>query len=275
MWKFDKVVFNKTHAQLPTAIKVGDSTIRLYFCTKLEKLSNIFFVDLDCFSLEIKSDVKLVLSPGVRGSFDQAGVMPSCIVNGYMYYTGWSLRNDVPYTHAIGMAKILPDGGLERIYDGPILSVNRFDKFLVNSPCVIEANDSWHMYYSSGTGWHENYPSYCIKKATSLNGINWFINSQKEITFNLEDEAISRVCYDSKMNTYYFSMRTKETSYHIYYLEEGNKPKHLNMGTQDWDSKMQCYPFIYDDDGLRYMFYNGNGYGETGIGVAKWITDIV
>jgi hypothetical protein len=28
------------------------------------------------------------------------------------------------------------------------------------------------------------------------------------------------------------------------------------------------YPFVFDHDGERYMLYNGNGYGKTGIGPA-------
>ena len=36
----------------------------------------------------------------------------------------------------------------------------------------------------------------------------------------------------------------------------------------DWDSEMQAYPAVFDNDGRRYMLYNGNGYGRTGIGWA-------
>jgi hypothetical protein len=31
---------------------------------------------------------------------------------------------------------------------------------------------------------------------------------------------------------------------------------------------MVCYPFVFDHGGRRYMFYNGNGYGKSGFGVA-------
>ena len=35
-----------------------------------------------------------------------------------------------------------------------------------------------------------------------------------------------------------------------------------------WDSEMICYPYIFDHKGERYMLYNGNGYGASGIGLA-------
>jgi hypothetical protein len=31
---------------------------------------------------------------------------------------------------------------------------------------------------------------------------------------------------------------------------------------------MLAYPFVFDYRGKRYMLYNGNGYGKTGIGLA-------
>jgi hypothetical protein len=31
---------------------------------------------------------------------------------------------------------------------------------------------------------------------------------------------------------------------------------------------MLCYPAVFDCMGQRYLFYNGNGYGRTGFGLA-------
>ena len=36
----------------------------------------------------------------------------------------------------------------------------------------------------------------------------------------------------------------------------------------DWDSEMQAYPSVFDDAGTRYLLYNGNDYGRTGVGWA-------
>ena len=67
---------------------------------------------------------------------------------------------------------------------------------------------------------------------------------------------------------------TKKTNYELYYLKN-NKINKLEIEKQNWDSEMQCYPFFFEDDGSKYLFYNGNGYGVAGIGVAKWKEDIV
>ena len=42
----------------------------------------------------------------------------------------------------------------------------------------------------------------------------------------------------------------------------------LDVSSKGWDSEMIEYPFVFDHQGKRYMLYNGNGYGKTGIGLA-------
>jgi hypothetical protein len=42
----------------------------------------------------------------------------------------------------------------------------------------------------------------------------------------------------------------------------------IDVSEEGWDSEMIAYPWVFDHGGRRYMLYNGNGYGETGIGLA-------
>jgi hypothetical protein len=37
-----------------------------------------------------------------------------------------------------------------------------------------------------------------------------------------------------------------------------------------WESEMQAYPIVVDDPTGRWMLYNGDGYGRTGVGLARW-----
>ena len=288
MWKFEKVIFNECHAQLPTPIYIGNSTIRVYYSTKKEGISNIFFVDIDENTLSQVSPSKAAMLQGDRGMFDSSGVMPSSIFTEFsssnlerryehrvMYYTGWRKKVDVPYGHAIGIADINEDGTLVRRYSGPILDANIHDAHLVNSAFVDKMCGFHIMLYSSGTGWIDDYPCYCIKKAMSFDGEFWITNKSKEITFGLQDEAISRVTRDYEKNIWYFSMKTKNTNYKIYTQNDQGLKESIVVGSNGWDDEMQCYPFIYQRGDIKYMFYNGNGYGATGIGVAKWIEDIV
>lgn len=255
-------------------VNIGESTLRLYYSTKVGGRSHICFIDLKEDTLDIVSGSRFALSPGDRGCFDHAGVMPSSIFNGYMYYSGWNLRRDVPYSHGIGMAKILPSGELSR-QKGPILNVSASDPYLLNSPCVFVDGENLSMYYCSGNKWIDDFPCYSIKRATSLDGFNWRVHEGKQITFGIEDEAISRVCVDASKSVFYFSMKTKETDYKLFVSDRDGHHKKLEIESGFWDNQMQCYPFLYERNEYRYLFYNGNGYGATGIGVAKWTEDFV
>jgi hypothetical protein len=42
----------------------------------------------------------------------------------------------------------------------------------------------------------------------------------------------------------------------------------IDVSDDGWDSEMIEYPFVFKHDGLRYMLYNGNGYGRSGFGLA-------
>ena len=64
--------------------------------------------------------------------------------------------------------------------------------------------------------------SYRIKKATSIDGINWIREN------NIE----------------------------------------LDISQNSWENEMVCYPEVVKSNGLYYMFYNGNKFGNTGIGYA-------
>ena len=40
------------------------------------------------------------------------------------------------------------------------------------------------------------------------------------------------------------------------------------MSKDGWDSEMVEYSFVFNHDGIKYMIYNGNGYGIDGAGYA-------
>ena len=47
----------------------------------------------------------------------------------------------------------------------------------------------------------------------------------------------------------------------------------IDVSKSGWDSEMIAYSFVFDHKGKRYMLYNGNGYGKTGIGLAVLMAD--
>ena len=58
--------------------------------------------------------------------------------------------------------------------------------------------------------------------------------------------------------------------------ERYEKPELFPTGNQEeWDGVMTAYPYVVQWKEELLMFYNGNGFGETGIGIASTSVDSV
>lgn len=266
MWIKKGLIYSDSHAQLPT-VELGEN-IRIFFSQKTNNKSCINYIEVDRTnpSRILYKNTVPILGPGERGCFDDAGVMPSCIVGNDLYYTGWNTnKGDVPYGHGIGIATRSGNVFVRR-HLGPILDRSVDDPFLCNSPCLVDDL----IYYCSGTGWDGNLPYYQI--ACRKNGEKFICIANNNIA------AMSRP-FVVKDNVYkmWFCCKYKEIPYEMYYAEskdglgwELKEGAVIKRSASGWDSEMICYPYVISVDEKRYMFYNGNGYGASGIGYAEW-----
>jgi len=278
-----------THAALPFA-DVVDSRHRIYFSGRDEKgRSKIgyFEVSLARPTEILRVSKKPILGLGPSGAFDDNGVTSSWIVNygdkKYQYYTGWNLGITVPFYFYIGLA-VSEDGGssFKRISQAPILERNIIDPFLTASPCVLIEGGVWRMWYVSGTKWETDNNKqkhyYHIKYAESPDGLNWHRKGVVCIDYKSTDEyAISRPCVIRDSDHYKMWYSYRGESYRIGYAESADgihwerkdDEVGIDVSESGWDSEMIEYPFVFDHKGKRYMLYNGNGYGMTGLGLAE------
>ena len=68
----------------------------------------------------------------------------------------------------------------------------------------------------------------------------------------------------------------KNDAYKIGYAESNDGVKWIrfddnvgvNLSLNGWDSQMMSYPNVIKYNSKLYMFYNGNGFGQTGFGYA-------
>ena len=204
----------------------------------------------------------------------------------YFYYQGWNVGSSVPFRNSIGLLVSDSDiSNFQKVFEGPILDRSIYDKCFVATPCVIEDDNCYRMYYLSCDKWEyiDNTltHSYNIKYAESKDGIHWQRNGKVIIDFCYENEyaiSVPRVIKDNNSYKMWFSYRggEKANTYRIGYAESDNaidwvrKDEEVNLDVthSQWDSQMLCYPFVFDHKGKRYMLYNGNGYGKSGFGLA-------
>jgi hypothetical protein len=290
MWNKQGNIFNKHHAQLPV-VDVHSDFYRIYYSTRIEGRSIPMFIDVDRNnpSIILKESSIPILELGKVGMFDHYGVMPTDIITldniKYLYYIGWSLRKDIPYHNTLGLAISKDNGNTWKKYsEGPIFNSNVLEPGFIGTAKVFKNNDQdWIMYYLSCREWVNNgnklEPTYDIKIATSINGIEWIPTNKTAIS--LKDNEGGIASFQMIENQAWFSVRGK-----LYYrnnINESYKIKSatlidnnwirnietsLDISLEGWDSEMVAYPYIIKENDKLIMFYNGNNFGKTGIGYA-------
>jgi hypothetical protein len=284
-----------SHAQVPRPLLIDDERLRVYFGTRdAEGRTRTALLDVEPADpgRAIELHDRPVLDLGARGTFDDSGAMPSCLVARpdalYLFYIGWQRTVTVPYRNAIGLA-VSTDGGerFDRVFDGPIMDRNAREPFFVTSPFVLCDGATWRMWYSSATAWVGDPPSpvYVIKYAESANGVDWTRPNETCIAPRSADEATGSpwVLRDGNAYRMWFSYRgaqafrtDRQESYRIGYAESPDgvswtrKDDDAGIAPSDagWDSEMVAYPGLYEHQGTMHLLYNGNGFGASGFGHA-------
>ena len=277
-----------THAALPCTSSIADD-VQVYFSGR--DGANRAHVGRFQFDPANPSHTKLdpnpVLSPGSLGAFDDSGVTVSCVVQHdgqrWLYYTGWSLGVTVPFYLAIGLAVSCDGKSFERVSEAPIFGRTTVDPYMVASPAVLHDKGRWRMWYVSCQRWEETEEEpkhyYHIRYAESGDGIHWEANGRVCIDFESETEyAFGRPCVVRDGEGYRMWYCVRGDAYHIGYAESDDGLKWdrkdavagIVESESGWDSEMTAYPWVVDAVGSRWMLYNGNDYGRSGIGLAEW-----
>jgi predicted GH43/DUF377 family glycosyl hydrolase len=283
-----------SHAYVPTAHQIEDGKIRIFLAFRDEaQIGRIGWIDVEANdpTRVIGVSEEPALDIGEPGAFDDNGVTPMSVVQDgdhlRLYYAGWQLTPRARYLLFTGLA-ISEDGGNKfvRYQDTPVLDRTPTE-FLVRSGFIMYDHDSnsWKAWYAAGSSLvgvgEKLVPSYHLAHAESKDGITWPASGTVAIRPNGPDEygfGRSHIRkYKGKYEIWY-SARSHSQLYTIGYATstdglhwdrrdaEGGLPR----SPSGWDSEMTCFPSIIENQYGRFMFYNGNDYGRTGVGVAKW-----
>lgn len=287
--------WNKSHAQTPV-VDILEDRLRVYYATRDSMgRSRVSYIETNkqnpCEILHVHD--RPILDLGELGAFDDCGVMPSCILSfnkvKYLYYVGWTTRGTVPYQNAVGLA-ISHDGGesFKRYSIGPIIAINSIEPYFSGTSFVMKDLDKFKMWYLSCLRWEKMAdgsmePLYHIKYSESFDGINWQQSAKVAIDLQQGEGGIvsaSVLKNDSGYRMWYgvrgkYEYRTNiQYSYRIGYAESSNGVEWerkdnlsgINLAKSGWDSKMMSYPYVIDDNNKYILFYNGNGFGKSGLG---------
>lgn len=280
-------------AAYPTIDRV-EGEARLYFARRDPSgRSTIHHADLDP-SDPLRcgpTSERPLFPPGAPGTFDADGHAARWVVEAedgtrLLYVIGWNRAHSVPYHLAIGCARSADGGRSWEKLPGPVMDRSVDEPFLCTSPCVLRDGGTFRMWYCGGLGWQEHEgkpePLYRIHHAESPDGLRWRRTPHVCIDTFPGGDAIGWPVVWTEQGRYrmLFCYRGRANyrddpaqGYKLGYAtsadglawELRNDEAGLDRSADGWDSVMVAYPARLDD----LLFYNGNGFGATGIGVAR------
>jgi hypothetical protein len=275
----------------PTFVKaLSDRVLRVYMSGRDEQnISGIGTVDLDARDLKtiLRVSPQPVFDVGQPGCFDERGVAyPWLVEDGareMMYYVGWIAGGLAGFFNDSGVAAA-PAGteDFRRVTRAAMLERTDAEPFGTGSACVRREADGWKMWYTSFDRWERHGAGfrhyYCIKYATSADGVRWHRPGTRCIPYRDASEyAIGKPCVLRQPGGRYemwYSYRG--AAYRIGYAvsadgihwERRDDEAGITVSDSGWDSEMVEYAHVFEHQGRQFMTYNGNRFGQTGVGLA-------
>lgn len=229
----------------------------------------------------------VVLDVGVPGAFDDNGITPMCIIPLHdrlrLYYTGWQLSDKVRYFMFTGLAESF-DGGetFTRVSRTPVLERNDAELICRTAAFVMPDQDRYRAWYIGGSDTvfvhGKQLPTYSLHYAESDDGIHWgpgreIMAPRRPREFGFGRPWVRRGSDGYEM---WYSIRHADIGYRIAYATSADgltwtrrDSGGVAVSEAGWDSEMTAFGAVFDTPEATYMLYNGNGYGRTGIGLAR------
>lgn len=228
-----------------------------------------------------------VLDVGKPGAFDDNGVVPAAIIaiqeTLYMYYIGYQLGTKVRFLAFTGVA-ISTDNGFtfRRLQENPVMDRVDGEHVVRALHSIIYERNIWKVWYSAGGGFAagttKTLPVYAIHYLESPTPFAFNTPGQVVLSPAAGEYRLGRPMVYPTPAGYemYFSGSSDAYLYRLAYAtsadglhwSRNDSMVSLPMNPSDFDSEMSGYPAVIYHKNSIYLFYNGNNYGEAGIGLA-------
>jgi predicted GH43/DUF377 family glycosyl hydrolase len=287
----------RSHATCPTPLRRRNGVLRVYLqCRDAAGIGRIGWIDLDPDDPRrlITQAEQPVLDIGAPGSFDDNGVFPTSVLRTpdgrvLLYYVGFELCHHIRYRLLTGLAISHDDGdSFERVSTMPVLERSAAEPHFRCGTFVRHERDRFRMWYVAGGQWDtidgKPLPVYDLRIAESLDGIHW--PAQGECVMPLDaasEHGFGRPWVLEADGDYemFYSVRRRTPAGHR--LGHARSPDGVRWHRLDdqlglapqpgaWDGEGQCYAAPIDVNGKRWLLYNGNDFGRTGVGLAEQVS---
>lgn len=275
-----------THAANPLPVHIEADVFRVFFSARdQDKRSSVGYVDIDIMRRKVLRvcDAPAFLH-GPEGSFFSHGVSIGnwyeIAGQRYILFMGWHVPDGGHWRGEIGRLRLSDDLSLTLDEKIPFIGLSTADPVSLSYPWVMpDPRGGYHMWYGSTQSWDAGNGEmlHTIRHAHSDDGHSWH-NDQNDLPFEIGvAQAFSRptVVRNNDLYHMWFSYRSgRGETYRIGQATSQDartwnwQSPGIDVSPDGWDSEMIEYPFVFDHAGHRFMLYNGNGYGQSGFGLA-------
>ena len=282
-----------SHAANPLPVHLEDDVFRVFFSGRdAENRSSVGAVDIDIVALEVIREFdEPMLVHGPDASFYGDGISIGNLYDTdegrFILFMGWSNRSGEHWRGEVGRIRVDEDLGLQVDSAKPLLGRNAEDPVSLSYPWVHRYGlKTWRMWYGSTVSWDAGNGEmlHVIKQATSSDGVTWHRDGLA-VGYSINDaQAFSRptvVVDKTGRHQMWYSYRGRPgVAYRIGYAESADginwvrrdAQAGIDVSASGWDSEMVAYPYVFRHGERAYMLYNGNGYGQSGFGLARLAT---
>lgn len=280
-------LLTRSHVMLPTPHVMADRVRVFYAGCDDDLRGRVFFADFapePPFDL-MAADPEPVCDVGAPGSFDCDGVNPSQIIetdDGLMLlYIGWRRGPaETPYTLFGGVAKST-DGGMsfERRSE-PLLPPRPGERLFRTAPHISRDEEGYRLLYIGGDRFTSGEagratPVYSLMELRSADLWSW---NGPARTLMSPDTSAGEVGFGRPVITpdgnLMVSLRTL-AGYRLVETSLAFSPEARPVleavvpePMEAWEAQMTCFGAVCRVGPNELLFYNGDGYGRTGLGLA-------
>lgn len=288
-----------TGALQPTPLLLGDRIRVFTGCRDAEGASSVWWVDLDPAdpTRMLGEAGSAALTAGPPGTFDAAGVVPCAVVavgdHARLYYAGYQPPTQPGERFRVfsGVATAPVDGTevFARLRAQPLLRTSADERLFRVVHSLVRSGNGWRCWYGAGREFRQGrsklLPVYDIRQMDSPDGLEFPDAGEVAVPLGAPDEhRVGRPYVVPHQGGYrmFFGAGTEETTYRLTFADSADGRswrRHdgrlgLDVSPHGWDSEMIAYPSSVTTTAGTFLFYNGNGYGRDGFGVAVLRLDL-
>jgi len=277
-----------SHASNPVVVPLCETLCRLFFNARDERnRSEVYSLDFDISTFKVvEGSLKQQLGVGLSTpSYCRDGISLGSYFElnskKYLGFMGWHVPAGQHWVGEIGLLELDDRLNVVELGRSPWIPISDEDPISLSYPEVTFENDRTFVWYGTTKSWDAgNGEMLHVIERSEISPTGKVSKTHTTVDFVLgKAQAFSRPSFVKfqNVNLLGYSVRGNSDKYRIAIREVTYSDSYCNFESafsfepegSDWESEMVEYPFLFKFKEKLYMFYNGNGYGKTGIGVCQ------